>query len=373
MSIQKTKSGKFQVRVYGLPAKSFDTRKEALAHHAKLENFKTNRPDATISSKTLFSEVARCYLENIERDLEYNTYKSYESKYRIWIAPYLATFQIGNINPITIKSFQDQIEKKGIGNATFDIVNIVLYEILNYATSPLSRYIADNPMPNTGKKRTIKKPLSHLDYLSLEEANKFLDVAKGSPYYDSIIFILNTGLRFNEFCCIQKDSFDLSSESLSIYQQICARNKNGANFYIKLTKGKENRFIPMNSIVKELVKKLTATSKDLFLFCPGDTEYKNIEIKKGNKVKIESHKIMTNRTFSYALESISKKAGVKNVGPHGLRHTFSAHFLMNGGDIFTLSKRLGHKSINTTIENYGHLSNDFIKQSANIVSFGESR
>jgi len=40
---------------------------------------------------------------------------------------------------------------------------------------------------------------------------------------------------------------------------------------------------------------------------------------------------------------------------HVLRHTFSSHFMMNGGDILTLKEILGHASINQTMV-YAHLA-----------------
>ncbi|PSF14265.1 phage integrase [Marinobacter shengliensis] len=40
---------------------------------------------------------------------------------------------------------------------------------------------------------------------------------------------------------------------------------------------------------------------------------------------------------------------------HILRHTFASHFMMNGGDILTLQKILGHASISMTMK-YAHLS-----------------
>lgn len=40
---------------------------------------------------------------------------------------------------------------------------------------------------------------------------------------------------------------------------------------------------------------------------------------------------------------------------HVLRHTFASHFMMNGGNILTLQKVLGHSSLQTTMI-YAHLS-----------------
>lgn len=42
-----------------------------------------------------------------------------------------------------------------------------------------------------------------------------------------------------------------------------------------------------------------------------------------------------------------------------LRHTFVSHFMMNGGDILTLQKVLGHSDLKMTLR-YSHLSPDYL-------------
>lgn len=44
---------------------------------------------------------------------------------------------------------------------------------------------------------------------------------------------------------------------------------------------------------------------------------------------------------------------------HVLRHTFASHFMMNGGDVLTLQKILGHQTIAMTMR-YAHLSPDHL-------------
>jgi integrase len=47
---------------------------------------------------------------------------------------------------------------------------------------------------------------------------------------------------------------------------------------------------------------------------------------------------------------------------HVLRHTYASHFIMNGGDILTLQKILGHASLDMTLR-YAHLSPNHFEQS----------
>ena len=49
----------------------------------------------------------------------------------------------------------------------------------------------------------------------------------------------------------------------------------------------------------------------------------------------------------------------KGQAAHVLRHSFASHFVMNGGNILTLQKILGHSTVNMTMR-YAHLSPDHL-------------
>ncbi|VTM37705.1 integrase [Klebsiella quasipneumoniae] len=49
----------------------------------------------------------------------------------------------------------------------------------------------------------------------------------------------------------------------------------------------------------------------------------------------------------------------KGQATHVLRHTFAAHFMINGGNILTLNKILGHSKIQQTMT-YAHFSPDYL-------------
>jgi integrase len=61
--------------------------------------------------------------------------------------------------------------------------------------------------------------------------------------------------------------------------------------------------------------------------------------------------------------AFKRSALVVSVGQlaHVLRHTFASHFIMNGGNVLTLQRILGHSSLNVTMR-YSHLSPDFLHQ-----------
>lgn len=54
----------------------------------------------------------------------------------------------------------------------------------------------------------------------------------------------------------------------------------------------------------------------------------------------------------------------KGQAAHVLRHSFASHFVMNGGDILTLQKILGHSTINMTMR-YAHLSQEHLVEAIN--------
>jgi len=71
--------------------------------------------------------------------------------------------------------------------------------------------------------------------------------------------------------------------------------------------------------------------------------------------------------FSFSLSAFRRaleKSGIQlpaGQSAHVLRHTFASHFVMNGGDILSLQKILGHSTITMTMR-YSHLSPEHLAQ-----------
>lgn len=49
---------------------------------------------------------------------------------------------------------------------------------------------------------------------------------------------------------------------------------------------------------------------------------------------------------------------------YDLRHTYAATMMSEGLELYHISERLGHTNYNTTVNKYGHLSNEKRKEIA---------
>ena len=66
-----------------------------------------------------------------------------------------------------------------------------------------------------------------------------------------------------------------------------------------------------------------------------------------------------------AFQSYAKKLGLKGARVHDLRHFHASVMLHNGQTLLLVSKRLGHASVATTGDIYGHLLPGWQKEAAN--------
>lgn len=135
---------------------------------------------------------------------------------------------------------------------------------------------------------------------------------------------LSTGARWSE------------AEGLRVSQV-----RNG-QLHFSETKSGKNRSVPVDeSLVEEL---------------NGYLEKKN-----------GSSKAIAERYFQYGYGAF--RTGLEESGlilpkgqlTHVLRHTFASHFMMNGGNILTLQKILGHSSLTMTMR-YAHLAPEHLQE-----------
>ena len=67
------------------------------------------------------------------------------------------------------------------------------------------------------------------------------------------------------------------------------------------------------------------------------------------------------RRTAERFEAALVDAGLRDMPLHALRHTAAAAWLATGHPLIFVQRQLGHRSITTTEEHYGHLELSFVR------------
>ena len=159
----------------------------------------------------------------------------------------------------------------------------------------------------------LKEEKPEMSYLTTSEINRLLSSVTGDDWRITIL-CLSTGARWGE-------ATQLKAENALHGRVTFTRTKNG-----------KHRTVPISDEVMKAIK----TKGSGLLFNVDYTDYRNIL--KQVKPDLPSGQAV-----------------------HVLRHTFAAHFMINGGNILTLQKIMGHASIQQTMV-YAHFAPDYLQE-----------
>ncbi|HIJ63668.1 MAG TPA: site-specific integrase [Rhodospirillaceae bacterium] len=205
---------------------------------------------------------------------------------------------------------------------------------------------------------TIKLlPLDNARYrwLTKDEEKKLLPVC--APHLrDLVVFLMDTGARLREATTLTWVDVDLD------------RTPRAAVRFMETKSGKP-RGVPLSTRVEEMLRQLKAKCPEgenrVFLYRPiGRGGLGGDEAKRGRAVPF-------NNPFS-TWDTARKRAGLEDVNLHDLRHTFASRLIMRGVPLLTVSKLLGHHSIQMTMR-YAHLAPDAFDAAIDLLEGGKPR
>ena len=189
-----------------------------------------------------------------------------------------------------------------------------------------------------------QKKIKYLNQFELHAMLSDLDLGPKPSWDWLILLVAKTGLRFSEALGLTPDDFDFVHQTLSVNKTWDYKNGGG---FVPTKNASSVRKVQLDW---QLIMQLSALLKDL---------PRNEPIFACGKVY--------NSTANAALMRHCENAGVPVISVHGLRHTHASLLLFAGVSVASVSKRLGHASMNTTQETYLHVIRELENKDVDIV------
>jgi len=171
--------------------------------------------------------------------------------------------------------------------------------------------------------------------LTDQEVDKLIDCASSNRNRLILKVLSKTGLRRQELCNLDIEDLQLDRGRL----------------IVRHGKGDKRRFVPISD----------SLAAELRAFVERRTTGPLFRSQRGGR--------LVPRTINHIIKAAGDLAKITNpnpdrkqIGPHLLRHTFSRHYLRDGGRMYILSQILGHANVSITHAVYGTASEDEIQQ-----------
>lgn len=191
--------------------------------------------------------------------------------------------------------------------------------------------------PQRRRAITLPTAQSRPRVLSVPEAQSILDACE--HLRDRLLFglLLDTGMRIGEALGLRHEDVAIAEQQVAV---VSRENANRAR-----AKGGRGRVIPASGELMRLY-----------------ADYLNVEYG-----ALDSDYVFVNLwgrpyggawTYAAAYELVRRlrrRTGVE-FGPHWFRHTYATWLLRRGAGIESVQQLLGHASITTTVDTYGHLT-----------------
>ena len=199
------------------------------------------------------------------------------------------------------------------------------------------------------------------DYLTIEEIKILINSIEVNNIETEkeklMIEVLSfSGLRKSELRGLTFDDVDARRNTLNINKQIQTIINDGVtkDVLVKYTKTNKNRVV---NLPRWLIKNIKEYQKKYIAYIKENKETYNEFIFSYKVVKI-------NRI----LDKYLKKANLKHIKVHDLRHSYCTMLYDNGADSKFVQKQLGHSSDRTSRDIYEHLTTRMEKKGIQIVN-----
>ncbi|MEU9661866.1 site-specific integrase [Streptomyces chartreusis] len=181
--------------------------------------------------------------------------------------------------------------------------------------------------------------LEHDEYARISSCMREIDPAAA----DLADFLVGTGLRWGEASALQARDVNLTRRTVNV-QRAWKRKGDSATFELGPPKTKRSRrtLALSDSQMEMLRRHLVGRQPEDFIF-------------RGGMGKAWRHSNFFHRKWQPAVRAAIERGLTKRPRLHDLRHTHVAWLIEKNIPLPAIQARVGHESITTTVDRYGHL------------------
>jgi integrase len=295
--------------------------------------------------KTTLAEYLEKWLKDYAKpNLSPRGFERYESIARVHLIPSLGNISLTQLRSEHLQAHYSAKLNEGLSPLTVRYHHIVLHKALQTAVKwgLVSRNVADG----------VDVPHIHRNEMQTWdefEITHFLEVAKDSPYYTLFFTALYTGMRRSEMLALRWQDIDFLFSQVSVSRSL-HQLKDGSYVFTQPKSAKSRRTIALSPsailTLQENKEKQEATRAKL-----------GVPLKDDDLVfsTLEGKPLRPN-TVSRAWTMLAARAGVKVIRLHDARHTHASLMLKQGVHPKIVQERLGHASIQITLDTYSHVA-----------------
>lgn len=264
------------------------------------------------------------YKKNDVRPYTYeHTYCKRVYKYLI---PYFNNTPLTDITNADVKRFF--VEHDYLAIATLKTLKVVLNDIFVKAIN--NDLCRKNPVTDVKLRST--KINNERNYLNAVQQRKAIEWCIDNSEF-ALLTMLKTGMRRGEVLGLRWCDINFYQRFISVNQSMSPKLKDSDLVDMELKTKCSQRLIPIDDELIECLKSIDKKSDLVFPYASPNAFAKHAK---------------------RALDAMCEECNLPRVTPHELRHTFGTVLREQGVDIYTISKLMGHSSINVTASIYVH-------------------
>jgi integrase len=301
-------------------------------------------------SKRTYGAAAKLWLESLAASGA-RSHEEYEQRNELYLLPMFKDVPITEIRKSNVLAWRDDLVER-MSAASVNSITGTLSAAFSWFVG--RDWIEHNPCAGVKRLKQDSRVFPWID--SPEAITRLLGECPVSVRSIAAVLV-GTGMRLDEALHLHWDDIDLEHRLITVHRGRKGQRPTGT------TKSGKARRVPIFDSVMPVLKAMKLARGPSAVLWPSTAR-----IRLGRKPPPD--RPMSQSSVRKPFKDAVTRAGLpKELRLHDLRHTFASLFLVDGGDIFKLSRILGHHSVVITERTYAHLKPSAFEEDYGRVRF----